>query len=307
MFTSLLIPCYNSSRFLGQLKEVVDKIDPAFDEVLLIDDASTDSTLAIAKELGFTIIESKKNLGPGGARNVLAQHARGEWIRFLDSDDLIAPNFLEVVLPELHIGHDVIVCGGLFLDEKNKVEISRWIFDQASFSDDSVRAAFISPVPTFCSVIRRKAFIAIQGFDTKRRCWEDGDMHLRLAAAGANFKIVTEVLATSLRHDSGASSNHGYCHRCRLEFIENYIDQRIPISNDVFQQELLRIGFLLMYSRQYQFALRAYALVEKLGGDKVISQNPYFRLMLRYLPVRFGHFISAAIKSIASKGNNLRC
>ena len=97
--TALLIPCYNAERYLENLRKQVDALNPAFDELVIVDDGSTDGTVEKARELGFDIIPLGVNRGPGAARNAAAKRATAEWIHFLDADDEIAPDYLAKVLP----------------------------------------------------------------------------------------------------------------------------------------------------------------------------------------------------------------
>jgi glycosyltransferase involved in cell wall biosynthesis len=299
--TSLLIPCYNAARFLPQLKLVVDSLCPAFDEVLLVDDASTDSTVELARKLGFTIALLDRNRGPGGARNFIAEQCQGEWIHFLDADDLLDSSYLAEVLAVADDSIDVVLSSAEFVFEDTRLLEKRWSYDQKSLDADAVQACFCSPIPLHCTLLRKSLFLKIGGFKEDYRCWEDGDMHLRLAAAGARFRVIPEVLSTSLRHRSGASGNHAYCHKCRLAFIESYIKNKLPISCDSLRAELCSIGYLLMYSCQYKLAYRAHTLFENLGGPRATTNNSIFRVLLRCLPIRMGHFMSALIKSHRKK------
>jgi len=75
---SLLIPCYNAEKYLTHLKVQIEALHPRFDEVILVDDGSTDNTLGLAKQLGLVIHPLGTNRGPGGARNALLQRATQE-------------------------------------------------------------------------------------------------------------------------------------------------------------------------------------------------------------------------------------
>ena len=97
--TALLIPCYNAERYLENLRRQVDALEPAFDEMVIVDDGSTDGTVAKARELGFDIRPLGVNRGPGAARNAAAKLAKAEWVHFLDADDEISPDYLAKVLP----------------------------------------------------------------------------------------------------------------------------------------------------------------------------------------------------------------
>ena len=92
---SIIIPCYNSERFIkvcinGLLKLSFDK---DLFEVIFIDDCSTDSTVSLIKEykqdtnINIRLFKNNINLGPGASRRYGAEMAKGDYIFFCDSDD----------------------------------------------------------------------------------------------------------------------------------------------------------------------------------------------------------------------------
>ena len=102
---SILIPAYNSERWLPRcLTSILSQIKDGV-EVIIVDDSSTDKTLQCAREFAekWSCIEvfTKKNEGVGAARNFLLDKARGEFIWFVDSDDYIVEGCLSLLLKEL--------------------------------------------------------------------------------------------------------------------------------------------------------------------------------------------------------------
>ena len=235
--TALLIPCYNAERYLENLRQQVDALNPAFDEMVVVDDGSTDGTVPKAQSLGFDIIPLGQNLGPGAARNVAARRAKAEWIHFLDADDEIASDYLAKVLPMAGHDVDVVLCSCDFLDEVTRERVMRWRFEDALFSTEPTKGCIRTGVNTPSSLLRRSKFLDIRGFDEDHRCWEDGDMHLRLALAGARFRAIPDVLSFGIRHNRGTSGSDLYCHRCRLDFLEKYAAYvpRIPAQDLVHE------------------------------------------------------------------------
>ena len=220
--TALLIPCYNAERYLEKLRRQVDALEPAFDEMVIVDDGSTDGTVAKARELGFDIRPLGVNRGPGAARNAAAKLAKAEWVHFLDADDEISPDYLAKVLPVAGDGVDAVLSATVFVDEETREPLMRWEYPGEAFLTNALRATVVHPVLLHSSLIRRSVFDTIRGFDEEHRCWEDGDMHVRLAASGARFRCIPDVLARSPRHKRGTSGCDLYCHRCRLDFLEKY-------------------------------------------------------------------------------------
>lgn len=97
---SIIIPTYNSADFIADtLASVQQQTYPNW-EVILVDDGSTDTTLAIAQNIAQTdhrirIFKNPTNSGTGVTRNNALHHCQGNYIAFLDADDLWKPNKLE--------------------------------------------------------------------------------------------------------------------------------------------------------------------------------------------------------------------
>jgi glycosyltransferase involved in cell wall biosynthesis len=97
---SVIMPCFNSSRFLAESIESVLKQTYENLELLIVDDASQDNSLEIAKKYSLNderirILRNNENLGPALTRNKGIKHAKGRYIAFLDSDDLWHPEKLQ--------------------------------------------------------------------------------------------------------------------------------------------------------------------------------------------------------------------
>jgi glycosyltransferase involved in cell wall biosynthesis len=179
---SVVIPCYNSEQFLVETLESVARQSRQPDEVLVVDDASTDGSAALARKLGATVVSLAVNRGLPGARNAGIDAATGEFVALLDADDVWGPRHLETVVPLLEQNPDAGLAFGLLKS-----------FGKA----DDVQPLAIPPnqaVDVFAqiyggenvclpsgTIVRRSASLAIGNFDEKRRDGEDYDFCLRMA------------------------------------------------------------------------------------------------------------------------------
>ncbi len=115
MSVSVVIPVYNSERYLGRCLESVLGQSFRDIDIICVDDGSTDDSVAMIrawmKDDGrIKLIRHEKNKGVGEARNTGIKAAEGKWIYFLDSDDWIDRDYLEVMHREAESsGLDVIV------------------------------------------------------------------------------------------------------------------------------------------------------------------------------------------------------
>ncbi|MCC6372492.1 MAG: glycosyltransferase family 2 protein [Bacteroidia bacterium] len=117
---SICIPTYNGQEFLKQCLDSCLNQSYTSYEVLLCDDCSTDSTLAIAKDYAskypqLKVLVNPQNLGLVGNWNKCLQEARGEWIKFVFQDDYITPNCLEKFVQAIEPNTRLIVSERHFL------------------------------------------------------------------------------------------------------------------------------------------------------------------------------------------------
>lgn len=287
MTVALLVPCYNAVRFLPRLRAQVDQLTPAFDEVLLADDCSQDATATEAEALGFKILRLPKNLGPGGARNALARATTAEWIHFHDVDDEIAPGYLEHVRPFVDLNTDAVIHHVDFIDEISRGLHIRWEVDPTRFADDPGKALLVGPMPTMSSFLRRKAFLRLGGFNEQHRCFEDGDFHFRLAAAGASIKLLPKVLEWSLRHGQGAGGNGLYCFQCRLAFLQSYAVTYGARFRDSISAEAERAAAALLREGDQGAAKQAVVLAMSLGRSVPTTNSRTLRFARWILPPLF--------------------
>jgi len=98
MRVSVVIPCYNGEKYIAQAIESVFNQTFKDFEIVVIDDASTDKSPEIVKQLNVRYVRNEKNLGIGGARARGVREAKGEYLCFLSADDLFQPNYLEEMM-----------------------------------------------------------------------------------------------------------------------------------------------------------------------------------------------------------------
>jgi glycosyltransferase involved in cell wall biosynthesis len=121
---SVIIPFYNAQKFLKNcLRSLVRQDFQFFFEVIMIDDASTDDSKKIVNQSNLPnlkLFHSKINGGPAVARNIGIDHARGEYIFFLDVDDTISKSCLKTLYNEAKDGNFDLVLGDKQLIKDNK-------------------------------------------------------------------------------------------------------------------------------------------------------------------------------------------
>lgn len=123
MKISVIIPVYNTKKYLSKcLESIINQKKSKFElEVLLIDDGSTDGSDIIcdqyAQNNACIKVYHFENQGVSAARNHGLELAEGEWITFVDSDDYVDTNYLQLVTPE-DLESAQIICFGFMLESK---------------------------------------------------------------------------------------------------------------------------------------------------------------------------------------------
>ncbi|MEC4984688.1 MAG: glycosyltransferase family A protein [Oscillatoria sp. PMC 1068.18] len=111
---SILIPCYNAEAFLAETLESALSQTWENKEIIVVDDGSRDRSLTIAKQFesrGVKVI-SQENRGASAARNRAYQESQGDFIQYLDADDLLAPDKIERQMQIFAAGNsDWVVAG----------------------------------------------------------------------------------------------------------------------------------------------------------------------------------------------------
>lgn len=120
---SIIVPVYNSEKFLDRCVESLLSQNISDIEVLLIDDGSTDNSLAVCNKFAMQDkrikVFSQQNSGQSKARNVGLENASGKYITFTDSDDWIDPDYYEKLMEAAERNDADIACGSIIRERKN--------------------------------------------------------------------------------------------------------------------------------------------------------------------------------------------
>ncbi len=101
MKISVVIPCFNASKFIGRaVGSVLAQVGIPVPQIILVNDSSTDNTRAVIRGLAsehanVEAYDTHQNLGPSGARNLALSKVTGDWVAILDADDAYEPNRLK--------------------------------------------------------------------------------------------------------------------------------------------------------------------------------------------------------------------
>ncbi|RKH36670.1 glycosyltransferase family 2 protein [Corallococcus sicarius] len=206
---SVVIPTYNRAALLEETLASVFAQTLTDHEVIVVDDGSTDETLALLARYGERIrVLRQSNAGQGVARNLGIREARGEYVAFLDSDDLWPPwtlaTFQQVIREQ---GAPSVVMG-----RAHSFQHSREVSDLESGAprvqrfDDYLASADATFIRTACAVaVRTEALRRVGGFSDKRISAEDYDLLYRLGIE-PGFVYVESPVTLGYRQHAASSS-----------------------------------------------------------------------------------------------------
>jgi glycosyltransferase involved in cell wall biosynthesis len=282
---SLLIPCRNAAGYLPRLFEGVRTQTRPFDEIICYDDRSTDDTASVAQSLGARVLPADgPSTGPARARNRLAAAATGDWIHFHDADDLIDPGYLSAMLTAATREADVVFCDADWIGEEKRELWMEWRYAAAPLGADPVSYLIRQPVGINNGLFRRDRFLSIGGFDETLLMWEDNDVYVRLAAAGAHCVHVPGVFTWSLRHTDSFSHNYRKNWRCRVQALEKYAATLPTSARAAIAEEAEKAAQNLVALADLEGTRPALGLCRRLGHPVPTTRHPALRFLRLVLP-----------------------
>ena len=205
---SVVIPAYNAEAFLGDaIDSILAQTYPHF-EIIVIDDASTDGTWAVAQRRADTdprirVHRNADNLGIAGNRNRGVTLARGKYLAWQDADDISMPSRLEKQVRLLEAHPDVAIVGGYIelFRGTTTLGVRKYAPDDASLRRCIFR---YSPVAQPVAMLRLDALRSVGEYDLRYPPAEDLDMTFRL---GEHHRLanVEEVLLRYRESDASAT------------------------------------------------------------------------------------------------------
>lgn len=288
---SIIIPVYNNENYLRPaLQSVLAQTYPDF-EVLVIDDGSTDGSLAICREFAqkdkrLRVIQ-KENGGVSSARNRGLEEAAGQYIAFVDGDDCIDPEMYTTMITILQdTGADLVDCRVIKESqymprsyEKGDVEVSdhplEYLSKKGYFIDSSLNKVY------------RRDFIGHTRFDEGISYSEDKLFVTELIFRAKKMALVSNVFYHYIQHgdslswqDTAAVWQGNF--QVHQQIYQRMLDAHItgPVLNSAFRGYVRSIIALLRYAIKYR---------QEDEYNRILKQyKPVLKQFLRTTPMSFG-------------------
>lgn len=264
---TVVIPCYNQAHYLVEsIQCVLDQTLKEF-EIIVVDDGSTDDTTQVVARFGGVVrCVRQENKGLAAARNAGIQAARGEFVGFLDADDLWLPNFLQVLTPilehEQYLG--AVYCGSQFIDSRGyplPQTITR------TYPADQLHNVLTGGdfFPAHSVLVRRSVFQEAGLFDESLNASEDWDLWLRISAR-YRFAGVPNILALYRMHGNNMSRD-----------LERMLESQRQVARKHFGAEIgAPAGWPIERQRAYAGIYLWHAIAHYQRGEQAIAAE-YFR------------------------------
>lgn len=230
---SVLMPAYNAERYLGEaIESVLAQTYRAF-ELIVIDDGSTDQTLAIAQQYAANDervrVLSHANMGMGDALNHAMEHARHEWIARLDADDRMKPQRLERQLACVQAQPALAVLSSLvaFIDVQGRtIGVSRSPFTRADAVTRAVQANTLIGFHHPAVLMRKSVVQATGGY--RKAYWPSDDLDLwnRIVESGHALLVQPEVLTEYRIHSESVCVSAARETIQKIEWVEDSMLRR---------------------------------------------------------------------------------
>jgi glycosyltransferase involved in cell wall biosynthesis len=204
---SFVIPVHNGARYLRESIESALNQTVAPSEVIVVDDGSEDESAAVAESFGYPVRCARiRHAGQAAARNHGVSIASGDFIAFLDADDIAVPHRIERQLARFEARPELDFCEAYtqnFWSPEIPVA-ERRAAPQEGFTHGDVPKPYLIITWLF----RRRLFLQLGAFDEQRRFGEDTDWRDRVIGAKAVVEIVEEVLALRRLHHDNLTRRH---------------------------------------------------------------------------------------------------
>lgn len=169
---SLIIPVYNAERYIEDcvaslMAQTLDEV-----EVILVDDHGSDHSMALAKAYiahhksckQFRFLETPHNMGPGPARSIGIEAAQGEYVGFVDSDDVVTPDFCErLYTAAKEYDADLAYCQAQLIKGTEIIAMNNPVIENGAFEGGKRRFFLTNYTTLFVSFIYRRSLLMEYG------------------------------------------------------------------------------------------------------------------------------------------------
>ena len=256
---SVIVPVYNAERTLERcIKSILNQTYRNL-EIIMVDDASTDSSREVMLSLEqsdperIMVVFSDENHGAGGARNIALEYAHGDYLSFVDSDDYIHTSFCERLVAELERGgHDFVDCG--YYDESKDSAILHTGNNTRGLIDDEAKRQLIVTGGYLCTKLFKRELFYDYGIKFREKCiLEDSELLIEIIARSKSVGAIEETMYWYSA--SVSSSSRG---QAALSYVNNLYEAMkaiLNLKNVIDEYESLRPAIEYAIIQMYDYGV----------------------------------------------------
>ena len=226
MRVSVVIPCFKDSATLGRALDSVFAQSRVADEVIVVNDASPETReveAVLAAYPSVKYVVNSKNLGLASTRNVGVQAASGNIISFLDADDELHPQKIELQL-SLYRAGSAVSCNTTRIGDERGIDHAARYPSEVKYSTlaDSSTLVRRNTLTGASLMLSRELFLSLGGYDGTLRSCEDFDLWLRLLDTGVPVFNIDLPLYLYRINENGLSRNLLNISHWELEVVKKH-------------------------------------------------------------------------------------
>jgi glycosyltransferase involved in cell wall biosynthesis len=194
---SAYIPCFNNEETVVQAIRSIRQQSVPVSEILLIDDCSSDDSVALAQAEGISVVRNEHNQGRGAIRASAMLHANNELVLSCDAGIILAPDFVEHSLAWFE-NDNVAAVHGRVLQPPARNAAERWRGRHLFKIDAKLEQSHHSLLLTGGALVRKSIVLSVGNFSEMLRFGEDADLGERLLAANYEVILDPEMTMTAI-------------------------------------------------------------------------------------------------------------
>ena len=235
---SVIIPTFDRLPMLQEAVRSVRQQTYSAWELLVVDDGSTDGTSVwLRSQPDIRDLGHPVSRGPSAARNLGAAHARGDYLAFLDSDDLFLPHKLQLQAELLERDPGAPLCHGNEIWMRGGKELRQQKKHQKRGGRIFSHCLPMCRISPSASVIQRRCFEELGGFDEELEVAEDYELWLRLTCRHRVSLVPEPVIIKRGGHPDQLSEKYGQIEKFRIEALRRVLSSA-PLDDTQHQQAL---------------------------------------------------------------------
>ena len=243
---SVIIPVYNAEKYLRSCIDSIINQKTGFRmQIIAVDDASTDSSASILKSYKEAVEYVKITDGGSAAkaRNAGLLHAEGEYILFVDSDDILLPGAVEHLVKAAQASRaDIVQSGWKYVDEDDNFGLSQ-SYPRCSYTGKRRLSALDLPGMPWGKLYRRELFETIR-FPSGYTCFEDAVIHFLVFQAAKNIISTDKMVYAWRKNPTGLTATSQNRSRAMQAYwiVEEMLTQheKLKLANDeMFYRNLI--------------------------------------------------------------------